>query len=97
MIKKFEQFEFNEDWEEEDPNKGPYDDILRYGRSGPLFNTRCRVKYIGNIGRLIGKTGTITNYNRSYDYDVWFDDDIRLPEDIGYGVLISSKNLKLLW
>jgi len=28
MIKRFEQFEFNEDWEEDEPisNKGPFDD-----------------------------------------------------------------------
>jgi len=48
-LKLYEQFDF-EDLSDEDlfgeivPNKGPYDDILIFGKDGPEFKAGDRVK-----------------------------------------------------
>jgi len=50
MILKFEQMDWNEDWEEEEPiNKGPFDDQLIYGTNGSHFKCGDRVKYVSQM------------------------------------------------
>ena len=75
MIKRFEQMDWNEDWEEEDPNKGPFDDILIYGKDGPEFKCGDRVKYIDYDELLKDQIGTIVDYNVG-TYIVCFDKNI---------------------
>ena len=81
MIKKFEQMDFNEDWEEDEPistkSKGPFDDILEYGHNGLKFKCGDRVKFTYNDGvdfHLSNKKGTIVNYFGLYL--VCFDENI---------------------
>jgi len=74
MIKNFEQFELNEDWEEEDPNKvekGPFDDQLKYGNDGPELKCFDRVIFIE--GMLRDKIGTVVDYDNYQNYIVCLD------------------------
>jgi len=56
MIKKFEQMEFNEDWEEDwvdDEKKPIYSECpfkLKYGKDGPEYKTGQRLKIYNNNG-----------------------------------------------
>ena len=110
MIKRFEKFQFNEDWEEEEPlsNKGPFDDLLEYGADGPKFKCGDRVQYNGgtydNINKN-GKIGTIVNYSvRFNDYYICFDDEIYDDYDddeqifnipLGHADIVQQQFLKL--
>jgi len=83
MIKRFEQMEFNEDWEEDEPistkSKGPFDDILEYGQDGPMFKCGDRVKFIDSYSFLKNKIGTVVNYDNTF-YIVCFDKNINYTE-----------------
>ena len=76
--------EWNEDWEEEDPDidKGPFDHSLIYGEDGPDFKCGDRVQYIDNCGKidfhwLKNKTATIVYYRENFgDYVICFDENI---------------------
>ena len=75
-LNKFENFEFNEDWEEVEPNKnkGPFDDQLKYGEDGPDFKCGDRVHYIcDQYDKLDGKIGTVVHYYRTGGYIICFD------------------------
>jgi len=106
MIKRFENFEFNEDWEEEDPELryGPFNDILQYGKDGPEFKCRDRVKYIDD-GDLYHKIGTVVDYhyyNDKYYYEgnylicfddnikSWGDDIYKIPKEHGWFVVYNQ-------
>jgi len=80
-IKLYEQFDFEDLSDEElfgiDSNKGPYDDILIYGDSGPSFKCGDRVKVINNDefyyeGKK-GDIGTVITYSDG-SYLVCLDD-----------------------
>ena len=87
MIKKFENFDFNEDWEEEDPEKGPFDDQLIYGEDGPNFKRGDRVVYIHRNYILNGKIGTVVNnitYLKKHNL---------IPKDEIYYIICFDKNI----
>jgi len=105
MIKKFEQMDWNEDWEEEEPKlKGPFDDQLKYGKDGPEFKCGDRVFYQGPSWSIVkyGDSGTIVDWNeRIYNYliclDINYDfDNKNHGEPVGHGLWCDSTDLKLL-
>ena len=99
MIKKFEQMNWNEDWEEENPNVGPFDDQLKYGKDGTDFKCGDRVK----CSLFDNKIGTVIN-NLYNNYLVCFDKNIgsssgsnpkyNLPK--GHGCWVEKDYLKKL-
>jgi len=82
-MKKFE-IDWNEDWEEEDPNEGPFDDILKYGNDGPDFKCGDRVKYIFNTFK--GQIGTVVKYSNFDIYLICFDENIGGPSIIKHNI-----------
>jgi len=102
MIKRFEQMDWNEDWEEEDPspiiNKGPYDNQLIYGTDGTYFKCGDRVEYIGNTD-LVNNIGTVVDCDEQltlvcFDGYVFYSRlGVRRNVPIGHGFLTFSKNV----
>lgn len=87
-LKLYEQFEIGDLSEEEifgkpDPNKGPYDDILEYGKDGPDFKAGDRVINIANFGSIgprMNAIGTVVDYFRillEYCFDEPFENGHR--------------------
>jgi len=110
MIKRFEQMEFNEDWEEEDPELryGPFDDdqlIYSTDYDGPDFKSRDRVEYTRDGYYVLkGKIGTVVKYSAKQAI-VCFDDNIgegflsvsiskKYNIPIGHGIIVFTKDLK---
>jgi len=85
MIKKFERFEFNEDWEEEDLDT-IFDHICIYNDDkiyNYIFNKKCRILYVSRKND--GKNGS----TKGYVYFVEFED---YPHNSKYH---KSYNIKL--
>jgi len=94
MIKKFEQL-WNEDWKEEDPNKGPFDDQLIYGVDLNLHvGIRLNYyKFYGQIGTVVGMVvfwDTLQNYMGCFD-DFITNNQIGKQQNIpmGHGFIIN--------
>jgi len=104
MLKKFEQMDWNEDWEDEDPDKGPYDDQLIYGEDGPEFKCGDRVKYINlnklndsgsivdPINALRGEMGTVVHCLNGgfFSYLICFDNYSDGINDVKHNILNSN-------
>jgi len=97
--------DWNEDWEEEDPNqvgKGPFDDQLVYGKDGPHFKCGDRIKYIGSWEVLKNKIGTVVNNIDDMLYFVCFDKNIGGIEHVihhipdGHGTWVSKNDIRLI-
>lgn len=106
----YEQFD---DLSEEDifgtyENKGPYDDILRYGIDGPKFKCGDRVVAYNTVGHIMfsNYVGTIVSYslNQNKNYLICFDNlkfgyegnppIYNIPK--GHGFYISEWHIKPL-